>query len=110
MNKDADSKVFFKIFDVKLLVNRVRPNPANLLAHNTTLQAGRIAKYYLTRVELKTFTFSRGSQSLSIDNAVLGPLPMRLLFKIIKNKEFVCSVERTSFISGIMIWIIFHCT
>jgi hypothetical protein len=96
MNKDADSK-FFKILDVKLLVNRVRPNRAYVLARNTTLQAGCIAKYYLTRVEIKTFTFYRGSQSLPIDNAVLGPLPKRLLFTIIKDKEFVCSVDMNQF-------------
>lgn len=46
-----------------------------------------MARYYLTRVELKTFTFSAGSQSLSIDNAVLGRLPKRLLFAMAKKDE-----------------------
>jgi RNase P subunit RPR2 len=45
MNKDVDSKVDFKFLDAQLIVNRVRPNPAYLLAHNTTLQAGGLARY-----------------------------------------------------------------
>jgi hypothetical protein len=40
MTKDADSKMEFKFLDAQLLVNRVRPKPAYLLAHNATLRAG----------------------------------------------------------------------
>ena len=50
MNKDADSKDVFELLDAQLLVNRVTPNPACLVAHNTSLHAGEIAKYNLTRV------------------------------------------------------------
>ena len=96
MNKDTDSKAVFMFLDAQLLVNRIRPNPAYLLARNTTPQAGGIAKYYLTRVELKTSIFSSGSQS-SIDNAVLGPPPMRLLFTIIRNKDFLGLVDTKPF-------------
>ena len=91
MNK-ADSTTFFKFFDAKLLVNRVIPSPSLLLAHNTTLARGALARYNLTRVELKTYTFSSGSQSLSINNAVLGPLLKRLLFTMVKNAAFLGSV------------------
>jgi len=88
----ADSTSVFKFLDAKLLVNRVRPSPSLLLAHTTTLTRGALARYNLTRVELKTYTFSSGSQSLSIDNAVLGPLPKRLLFTMVKNCDFLGSV------------------
>ena len=47
----------------------------------------------MTRVDLKTFTFSAGSKSRSIDNAVLGPLAKRLLFTMIKNTDFNGSVD-----------------
>jgi hypothetical protein len=73
MAKDEDSKVSFKFLDPQLLVKRVKANPAYLVAHTEVLQGGAIAKYNLSRVEIKTFTFASGSQSLSIDNAVLGP-------------------------------------
>jgi hypothetical protein len=46
----------------------------------------------MTRVELKTFTFSSGSQSLSMDNVVLGPLPKRRLFTMVKNAHYLGSV------------------
>jgi hypothetical protein len=64
MTKDADSKVVLKFLDAQLLVKRIIQNPAYLVAHNRTLQAGAIAKYNLTRVELKSFMFASGSQSV----------------------------------------------
>ena len=91
-NKDAESNNAFKFLDAQLIVNRVRPNPTILLAHNPTLGIGAIASFNLTRVELKTFTFSSGSQSLSIKNAVLQPIPKRLLFSMVKNTDFLGSV------------------
>ena len=67
----ADTTAVFKILDAQLLVKRVRPNPTYLIAHNTALQAGANARYNMSRLELKTFTFAKGLQSLSTDNAIL---------------------------------------
>ena len=53
--KEGDSTAVFKILDAQLLVKRVRPNPAYRIAHSTALQAAAIARYKMTRVELKTF-------------------------------------------------------
>ena len=47
----------------------------------------------MTRVEVKTFPFSAGSKSLSIDNAVLGPVPKRLLFTMVKNADFIGTAD-----------------
>jgi len=58
---------------------------------------GSLAWYNMTRVDLKTFTFSTGSKSRSIDNAVLGPLPKLLLFTMIKNANFIGSVDTTPY-------------
>ena len=55
-SKSENSNAVIKILDKHLLVKRVRPNPAYLIAHNTALQAGAIARYNMTRVELKTIT------------------------------------------------------
>ena len=46
----------------------------------------------MNRVELKSFTFSSGAQSLSIDKAVFGTIPKRLLFTMVKNTEYLGSV------------------
>jgi hypothetical protein len=75
MNKDKKSTTTFKFLDAQLLVRRVKANPAILSAHNTALRQGCLARYNITRVELKTFIFSSGAQFLSIDNAVIGTIP-----------------------------------
>jgi len=64
-----------------------------LEAHNCKLSKGRLARYKLTSVELKTFTFPAGSKSLSIDNAVLGTVPKLLRFTIVKNTDFSGSMD-----------------
>jgi len=93
MNKDADSNTVFKFLDTWLLVNRVRTDPTILLAHNATIAKGPLARYNLTSIELKTFTFSSGAQSLSVDNTVLEPVPKRLLFTMVKNTDFLGSIN-----------------
>jgi hypothetical protein len=92
MNKDAKSETVFKFLDAQLLVNRVTANSDILTAHNATLRQRPDARYNMTRVELKTFTFCSGPQSLSIDNAVFGPIPKRLLFTMVKNTDYLGSV------------------
>jgi len=71
----------------------VKPDPVTLLAHTATLNTGALARYNMTRVELKTFTFSAGSKSLSIDKAVLGPVQKRLLFTMVKYADFIGTVD-----------------
>jgi len=63
-----------------------------MVALNMTLNTAP-AIYNLTRVELRTFTFSSRTQSLSIDNAVIGRIPKRLLFTMLANKDFVGSMD-----------------
>ena len=61
------------------------------------MKEGGIARYNLTRHELKTFAFPAGLASLSMDNAVLGPIPKRLLFTIAKNTDFLGSLDTNPF-------------
>jgi hypothetical protein len=63
----------------------VQPKPLILSAQETVLAEGALAPYNMMIVDLKTFTFSAGSKSRCIDNAVLGPLPKSLLFNMIKT-------------------------
>jgi hypothetical protein len=93
MAHDPDSKVTFKILEARLLGRHITPSDAILYAHNNTLEAGALAKYQLTRVEVKTFVFAAGSQSLSIDNAVLGPLPKRILCTFVKNSDLLGTLD-----------------
>jgi len=75
------------------MVRRVQPNPVILEAQETALERGAFGRYNMTSVDLKTFTFSAVSKSRSINNSVLGLLPKRLLFTMIKNSDFNCSVD-----------------
>jgi len=97
MNKDAGTNTVFKFLDAQLLVNRVRPRPSLLLAHNIALGNFALARYNLTRFELMCFTYSSAAQSLSIHNAILGHISKRLLFTLLKNTEFLRSVTATPY-------------
>ena len=85
---DTKTKTTFKFLDADLIVRRIRPRPKISVAHNEARSKGCIARYNVTRVELKTFTFVGGHQTISIDNAVLGMLPKSLIFTTVKNTAF----------------------
>ena len=85
ISNKADSKVKFIFEEARLYVKRIRPNSKILTSHNEDLLKGYPAGYNFTRDELKTFTFSSGRRSLSMDNAVLGVLPKRLIFTMVKK-------------------------
>ena len=71
MSTKADSTTKFQFLEAYLIVNRIRPNPSYLIAHNTNLAKCGLARHNLTKVETMTFTFSPGPKSLSIDNAFI---------------------------------------
>jgi hypothetical protein len=92
MKADAASTTQFKFLDAKPYVKRVRAHHSILLAHDETLNNGILAHYNLTRVELKSFTFSKGAQLLFIDNAVLGTVPKLIVFTMLKNTNYLGSM------------------
>ena len=57
MSTKADFTTKFIFLEAYLIVNRIRPNPCYLIAHNTTLAKGGLARYNLMRVKLMAFTF-----------------------------------------------------
>ncbi|XP_018353060.1 PREDICTED: uncharacterized protein F54H12.2-like [Trachymyrmex septentrionalis] len=76
-----------RILDASLLVRRAKISPGVLLAHARMLSK-TTAKYPLTRVEVKTFTIHAGVVGESIDNAILGQLPKRIIVGFVDNKAF----------------------
>ena len=96
LSDKADAKAVFKFSDATLFVRHVKPNPGIFIAHSRALEKAN-ARYDITKVVLKTFTFSSGSKSLSIDNAVLGTIPKRLLFAMVNNSDFTGSVNSNPF-------------
>jgi hypothetical protein len=92
MSTKADTGAVFKFLDATLHVRHVKPSPTIQLAYAKALENVN-ARYDMTRVSLKTFTFGAGSKSLSIDNAVLGILPKHLLFTMLRNVDFTGSAD-----------------
>ena len=92
----SDPKAHFKISDATLRVKHIKAGLSIYLAHTKTSEQIN-ARYDITKVILKTFTFGPGSKSLSIDNAVLGDLPKRLLFGMVKHSDFTGSVDSNPF-------------
>ena len=103
MNANADSKATFEFLDAELIVRRIRPSPKISHAHTEALRKGCIARYNLTRVELKTSTFAGGPQAISNNNAVLDMLLKRLIFTMVKTLTFSVREMRTRIISAITI-------
>jgi hypothetical protein len=103
MSTAADSKTTFKFLDAQLLVRRIKANPKIPIAHEALLKT-ELALYNMTRVELKTFTFSAVPQSLSIDQAVIGRIPKRLLFTMIAN-TFSAPLIQTPTIFNISVFV-----
>jgi hypothetical protein len=87
LGESPDPKVKFQFLDASLYVRKIKPSPNILLAHSKALTKTN-ARYDVTRVDVRSFTFGPGQRTLSIDNAVLGPLPKRLLFAMTGNTNF----------------------
>jgi hypothetical protein len=92
-----DAKVRIKILDPTLFVTQVELKPPLPLAHAKVLGMKRKAHYPVTHTQIKTFTASSGAQHVSIDNAFLGPIPERLLVRLVKNSAFVGSTTTNPF-------------
>ncbi|XP_020296352.1 uncharacterized protein F54H12.2-like [Pseudomyrmex gracilis] len=75
------------IVDATLIMRKAKLSAGVLLAHAKMLSK-TTAKYPLTRVEVKLFTIHRGVVGESIDNAILGQLPKRVIIGFVENKAF----------------------
>jgi len=53
MYKHAETKTVFKFLDAQLLVNRGRPSPSLLLAHNIALEKCALARYNLGSLPIR---------------------------------------------------------
>ncbi|XP_018047815.1 PREDICTED: uncharacterized protein LOC108686833 [Atta colombica] len=81
MENKTISKI--RILDTNVFVRRTQISPSVLLAYARMLS--NTVKYSLTRVEVKTFMIHAGVVGESINNAIFGLLPKRI---IIDNKAF----------------------
>lgn len=84
---DVGDTATIQITEASLIVRRVKISPTVLLAHAKALSQ-TTAKYPLTRVEVKAFAIHSGVHGESLDNAVLGQLPKRIILGFVDNKAY----------------------
>jgi len=88
-----DIKVRIKILDAIPFITQVQLKTPLLLAHANILAMKRKAHYPVTHTQIKTFPASSGTQQISINNAFLGPVPVRMLIVLVRNAAFVGSAS-----------------
>ena len=86
-SNSTDYTCGIKILEATLLVRRTKVGPGVLLAHVRALLKA-IAKYPLTRVEVKTISLHAGAYGETIDNVMLGQLLKRIIIGFVDNKAF----------------------
>jgi len=59
MKKTTGTKTTSKFLDAYLKVRRVKPNRLILSAHDRVLNEGALARYNMTRVDLKIYIFGQ---------------------------------------------------
>ncbi|XP_063975165.1 uncharacterized protein F54H12.2-like [Diachasmimorpha longicaudata] len=93
-----DSALRYKVHieEASLIVRRVKLSPGILIAHAKML-AKTTAKYPLTRVEVKSFVLHRGIMGETIDNAILGKVPKRIILGFVENASFNGSRKKNPF-------------
>ena len=68
-----------------------------LQAHENVLGMKPKAHYSVTHTQIKTFTSCSEAQQVSIDNALLGTIPVSTLLGFVKNTAFVGSADTNPF-------------
>ena len=87
MDSINDGRFRINIKEATRIVRRVKIKPGILIAHANTL-AKATAKYPITRVKVKTFMLHTGILPDTIDNAILGQLPKRIIIGFVDYRAF----------------------
>lgn len=76
-----------KIVEATLYAKHCTINPNILVAHHKILERSN-ARYHYKRCEVKSYTVSAKSNSINLDNIVLGQLPTNLTFCMVDNDAY----------------------
>lgn len=74
----ANKKPYVKILETFLMVKKARLTPNTFLNLESKLRS-MTAKYAIDRIDTKITTLASGSNSVSIDNLILGNLPKKII-------------------------------
>jgi hypothetical protein len=96
MTKDAKIIPSVEFIDATLFIHKSKVSWGVVEAHNAALQHGR-AKYCICRTDIKSFNVNSGTTDVSIDNAIHGWLPRRIIVAMIPNSALSGSLSHNSF-------------
>ena len=85
-----------KITKAVLLVKKVKLNPGVLTAHAKALNT-TTAKYPIRRIDVKSFSLTSGTRTITRDNIFLGQLPRRVIVSLVDNEAFVGAPKMNPF-------------
>lgn len=93
----ADTGSFkLHIENASLFVRRCEISGSILVGHEKALERSLVQMPF-TRTEIKTFTLSTGLKSVTIPNAVNGPLPSRMILTMVSNSAFNGDLKKNPF-------------
>ena len=85
-----------KLTKIVLMIEKVKVNPAVLNAHAKTLNT-TTAKYPIRRVDVKSFSLTPGTRTVTRDNVFLGQLPRRVVVAMVSNEAYVGAYKMNPF-------------
>lgn len=86
-DKTDTNKYRIKITEAAFVVRRVKLADAVVIAHESALLK-ETAKYFLTRVECRSYSISSNLITTSFDNLFLGQLPKRIVLGFVDQQNF----------------------
>jgi len=92
----AGTSAVVNIKAASLRVRRVKIAPQVLIAH-TKILSKATAKYPITRVEMKNYTIPSGQSTVSLNNIILGQLPIRIIVGFTTNAAVNGSITLNPF-------------
>ena len=85
------------ILGASLYVRKINVAPSVMIAHEKALEKG-VIKMPIRRVDVKTFALSKGIQSNTIANAIIGQLPTRIILGLVSNDAYNGNISKNPFL------------
>ena len=84
----AAEDIKIELIDAWLMIRRNKLSSHKVIEIESTLQK-RDVKYFIPRVEVKTFTYPQGLQDIQVRNSITGSdLPNRIVVAMVSNAAY----------------------
>ncbi|GFU41382.1 uncharacterized protein NPIL_497431 [Nephila pilipes] len=94
MSPTADCKIVIQ--SASLFIRKVNVASSIIIAQEKALEHG-LMKFPIRRIDVRTFSLAKGLQSLTIPNAFIGPLPLRIILGFVANDALNGNLAKNPF-------------